>query len=79
MKRTDRLEADVLSLPARDRERLALIVWESLAGDDAWLSDPSTDPEGVVIARARDEEIESGQVEPLSQEEFLKRTRGASE
>jgi len=56
-----------------------LIVWDSLAGDDAWLSDPSTDPEGIVIARARDQEIESGQVEPLSHEEFLKRTRGASE
>jgi len=31
------------------------------------------------LSRARDQEIESGQVEPLSHEEFLKRTRGASE
>jgi putative addiction module component (TIGR02574 family) len=79
MNTTDQLEADILRLPPHERERLALVVWESLENDDAWLSDPGTDREGIAVAHARDDEIESGQVEPLTHEEFLRRIRGASE
>jgi hypothetical protein len=38
---------------------------------------PAFDPEGLALARARDGEIESGAVKPLTQEEFLARTGGA--
>jgi heme-degrading monooxygenase HmoA len=72
---TDQLEAELLRLPPRDRERLALAAWESLEDLTAWLADPETDREGIAVARERDAQIESGQVPPLSHEEFLRRIR----
>ena len=79
MSTTDQLEAELLRLPPRDRERLALAAWESLEEATAWLSDPNTDREGITLARERDAEIESGQAAPLSHEEFRRRTRDAAE
>lgn len=79
MSTADQIEKELLSLPPRDRERLALAAWESLEGSSVWLSDPGTDPEGIALARTRDEEIDSGRVEPLSQEEFRRRIHGAGE
>ena len=79
MSTTDQLEAELLRLPPRDRERLALAAWESLEEATAWLSDPNTDREGITLARERDAEIESGQATPLSHEEFRRRTRDAAE
>jgi hypothetical protein len=75
MSATDRLEAELLRLPPRDRERLALVAWESLEGIGAWLADPETDREGLAVARERDADIESGRVESISHEEFVRRTR----
>ena len=77
MSATDQLEEALLSLPPRDRERLALAAWESLEHVQAWLADPRTDQEGIAQARKRDAEIESGRVIPIDHEEFAKRTRGA--
>lgn len=79
MSTTDQLEAELLRLPPRDRERLALAAWESLEEATAWLSDPNTDREGIALARERDAAIESGQATPLSHEEFRRRTRNAAE
>jgi len=79
MSTTDQLEAELLRLPARDRERLALAAWESLEEATAWLSDPDTDREGIALACKRDGEVESGEVTPLSHEEFRRRTRGTAE
>jgi hypothetical protein len=79
MSTTDQLEAQLLRLPPRDRERLALAAWESLEEATAWLSDPNTDREGIALARERDADIESGQATPLSHEEFRRRTRGTAE
>ena len=76
---TDQLEAELLRLPPRDRERLALAAWESLEEATAWLADPNTDREGIALARERDAEIESGQAAALSHEEFRRRTRDAAE
>ena len=70
----EQLESELLNLPPSERERLALAVWESLEGMNGWLSDPANDAEGIALARQRDQEIESGRVAPLSQEEFCKRT-----
>ena len=63
----------MLRLPASERERLALLAWDSLGEDRAWLADPANDPDGFALARMRDREIEKGQVEALSHEEFLRR------
>ena len=79
MSTTDQLEAELLSLPPRDRERLALAAWESLEELTTWLADPETDREGIAVARERDGAIESGEVAPISHEEFLRRTRATGQ
>lgn len=79
MSTTDQLEAELLRLPPRERERLALAAWESLEEASAWLADPQTDREGIAVARERDSAIESGQVAPITIEEFRRRTRASAE
>jgi hypothetical protein len=73
MKSTAHLEAELLGLPAPDRERLAFLAWDSLENDLAWLADPANDREGVALALERDSELVSGKVEALTLEEFLRR------
>jgi len=79
MSDADQLEMQLLSLPPRERERLALAAWESLAAAGTWISDPQTDPDGIALARKRNDEIESGKVSVLSQEEFRRLTGGKPE
>ena len=79
MNTTDQLEAELMRLPPRDRERLALAAWASLEEATAWLADPQTDREGIAVARERDAAIESGQVTPLTLEVFRRRIRGTTE
>jgi len=67
------LEKEVLSLPPSEREGIALAAWQSLETDPP----AELDPEGIALASARDAEIESGEVQPISHEEFLRRTGGA--
>lgn len=73
MTSTIRLEAELLGLPAPDRERLALLAWDSLENDPAWLANPTNDSEGIALATARDSELTSGKVVALTHEEFLRR------
>ena len=73
MNSSSQIEAEMLRLPASDRERLALLAWHSLGEDQVWLADPANDPDGIALARMRDREIENGQVEALSHDEFLRR------
>jgi len=77
MSNVAKLEQELLALSPAEREALALKAWESL-GDG---SDPavvaSLDPEGLEIARRRDKEISEGSEEPISHEQFLRRTSGA--
>ena len=77
MKSAAQLEKAVLSLPPAERAHLVLAAWESLESDPSFAANPAFDPEGVALARARDLEIESGAVKPLTHEEFLARTGGA--
>lgn len=79
MSSIDQLEAELLRLPPRNRERLALSAWESLEEANAWLSDPDADREGIALARERDAEIESGQTTALGHEDFRRRTRDTAE
>ena len=73
------LEKEILALPPAERERLATLAWESLVGDPSAPGDHNIDPEGIEVAAQRDAEIESGQVQPISHAEFLRRTGGGSE
>ena len=68
------LEREVLALPPTERANVALAAWESLVADPAFAANRSLDPEGLKVAAARDRDIESGKVKPLSHEEFLRRT-----
>lgn len=70
------LEKEILALPAAERERLAAMVWESLSADPQGLSDRKIDPEGLELAAQRDSEIESGGVQTISHDEFVRRTGG---
>lgn len=70
------LEKEILALPAAEREQLATMVWESLVDDRQGLSDRTIDPEGLELAAQRDAEIESGQVQTISHDEFVRRTGG---
>ncbi len=70
MNTIDQLEAEILHLSPNDWERLALFAWESLTEDNAGYSNIAVDPDGLDLARQRDSELESGQVQPLNREEF---------
>lgn len=78
MSDTAQLEKAVLNLPPAEREYLALAAWESLETDPNFAADRATDPDGIALALARDAEIESGAVKPISHTEFLRRTGGAA-
>ncbi|HET7158970.1 MAG TPA: addiction module protein [Burkholderiales bacterium] len=71
------LEKAILALPASEREQLAAAAWESLVNDPNAAS-TEIDPEGLRVAAERDVEIETGRVQAIDQEEFLRRTDGAS-
>lgn len=66
-----KLQKQALNLPPQERERLALVVWESLEGAAV------IDPEGIETARRRDAEIESGAVQAIDHAEFVRRTNGS--
>lgn len=68
MSNLKQLEQAALSLPARERERLVLSMWDSLEGV------PDLDPAGIAVALARHAEIESGAVATISHAEFRRRT-----
>jgi len=68
MSNREQMEQEALNLPARERERLVLAMWDSLDG----VSD--VDPEGISIAVARDTEIESGMAQAIGHAEFRRRT-----
>lgn len=70
------IEKAVLGLPPADRAHLALMAWESLADDPGFAASPAFDPEGLALAGSRDREIESGAIQPLTHETFLRRTSG---
>ncbi len=71
------LEKEILNLPPAERERFALLAWESLVADPA--AGSLVDPEGVAIALERDAAMESDSVKPIDHAEFLRRTGGAVE
>lgn len=75
MRNAAQLAQEVLDLPPDERERLALLAWESLEGDAAFNPD---DPQGDEAALQRDREIESGKVKAVGHDEFVRATGGTS-
>lgn len=73
MSNVTRLEKEILALPPKERERLALAARESL---ETQSDNPDTlpDQEGITLAQQRDTELQSGSVQPLTHSEFLRRT-----
>jgi putative addiction module component (TIGR02574 family) len=70
----DQIASEALRLSSQERATLAETIWESLEDPYILLSDISDD-EAIVLAKQRDEEIEKGEVLPLSHKELMKRLR----
>ena len=73
------LEKEILALSPAERERLAMVAWESLVSDPKAASNREIDPEGIQLAALRDAEFESGKVQPIGHAEFMRRTGKTSE
>jgi putative addiction module component (TIGR02574 family) len=71
----DNIASEALRLSPYDRAVLAETIWESLE-DPYLIPCELSDNEAIVLARKRDEEIEQGNVKPLSHQELMKRLRG---
>jgi len=71
----DQIAPEALRLPVRERALLAASLWESI--DDPFdLAVERSDAEALALAGKRDQEIEAGEVAPLSHGELMRRLRG---
>ena len=70
----DQIAPEALRLPARDRALLAATLWESIE-DPFELAVGLDDEEAILLAKARDRELDSGAVAPISHEELMRRLR----
>ena len=75
MSNLSKLQKDLLRLPANEREELALSAWNSLGRGSDPVINAQLDPEGIELAMERDQQLDSGSVNPISRTEFLRRTR----
>lgn len=71
----DQIAPEALRLPLKERALLAASLWESI-GDPYVLAADLTDDSAITLALARDAELESGMVSPLSHVELMSRLRG---
>lgn len=70
----DRIAPEALKLPLEERIQLAASLWESIEDPYALAADRE-DEEAIVLALARDAEIESGKVTPISHSDLMRRLR----
>jgi hypothetical protein len=70
----DQLAAEALRLPAKERAMLAESLWESLV-DPFETPVFADDSEAVAVALERDRQLETGEVQPISHEEMMRRVR----
>lgn len=75
MSNLSKLQKDLLRLSANEREELALSAWNSLGRGSDSVINSQLDPEGVELAKERDQQLDSESVNPISHTEFLRRTR----
>lgn len=71
----DQIAPAALRLPPRKRALLASSLWESIEEPYVAAAD-LTDEDAISLALARDAELESGAVSPLSHLELMSRLRG---
>ena len=70
----DQIASEALQLDSKDRAVLAETIWESL--EDSYIASTDvSDKDAVRLARHRDDEIERGDVKPLSHKELMNRLR----
>ncbi len=70
----DEIAAEAIRLPARERALLAASLWESIEDPYALAADRS-DEDALAMALARDAELESGTVAPISHDDLMIRLR----
>jgi putative addiction module component (TIGR02574 family) len=70
----DEIAPEALKLPARERAMLAASLWESIEDPFEFAVDLD-DEAALKLAEERDQEIESGQVTPISHEQLMQRLR----
>ncbi|MEO5716215.1 MAG: addiction module protein [Luteolibacter sp.] len=70
----DQIAPEALRLPARERALLAASLWESLEDPNALAADRS-DEDALALAMARDAELESGAIAPISHSDLMTRLR----
>ena len=70
----DQIAPEALRLPARERALLAVSLWESVEDPYALAADRS-DEDALALALARDAELESGAVAPISHSDLMTRLR----
>ncbi|MEY3896000.1 MAG: hypothetical protein RLZZ214_1520 [Verrucomicrobiota bacterium] len=70
----DQIAPEALRLPARERALLAASLWESVE-DPYVLAADRSDEDALALALARDAELESGAVAPISHDELMTRLR----
>ena len=71
----DQIAPAALRLPARELALLASSLWESIEESYVAVVD-LTDEGAITLALARDAELESGAINPLSHVELMSRLRG---
>jgi Putative addiction module component len=71
----EEITPQALRLPARERAFLAASLWESVENPYALAADRS-DQDALALALARDAELESGAVAPISHSDLMSRLRG---
>ena len=70
----DQIAPEALRLSAKDRATLVASLWERIE-DPYQLAADRGDDDAITLALARDAELESGSVQPISHEELMKRLR----
>jgi putative addiction module component (TIGR02574 family) len=71
----DQIAPVALRLPPEERALLAGTLWGSI-GDPSYLAIDQRDEDTLALVLARDAELESGKVAPLSHSELMTRLRG---
>jgi len=71
----DQIASEALRLGSKDRAMLAETIWESL--EEPYVRSPDiSDKDALALAKQRDQEIEQGNVQPLSHTSLMSKLRG---
>jgi putative addiction module component (TIGR02574 family) len=70
----NKIASSALQLEPKDRAALAEALWDSL-GDPYLSPEELSDEEAIQLAMQRSEEIERGEVKPISLNELMQRVR----